>query len=81
MCGFHGLIRIREGDHHCKEVQQKAHYIKSKESQEIQYADAHTCPWKSNSNNNMNNNIVLHFFTIWKSTKFENSSKALSFNF
>ena len=32
--GFHGLIRIREGDHHCNEVQQKAHYVKPKESQE-----------------------------------------------
>lgn len=50
--GFHGLIRIRERDHHCNEFQQKVHYIKSTESQEIEYVQVHTCPWKKKKNDN-----------------------------
>ena len=72
--GFHGLIRIREGDHHCDEVQQKAHYIKSKESQETEHAQAHTCPW--------NNNILFYFSPFGRKTwKILKLQAKLSFNF
>lgn len=65
--GFHGLIRIRERDHHCNEFQQKVHYVKSTESQEIECIQVHTCPWKKK-----NDNKLYSTFHHWEGKPYKN---------